>query len=97
MRLLATDPGFNLQQTLAFDLSSAKAKNPNAEEQQRFLKELNEGIAALSGVAAVGAVTNLPLSRVENANPVRRSDQPPREPYIVSVTKRRLMVALSFE
>src|SRR5205085_2602872 len=62
IRLLETDPGFNPHQALAFDLSFSKAKYPKAEDQQRFLKELNARIAVLPGVEAVGAATTLPLS-----------------------------------
>ncbi len=84
VRLLATDPGFNPQQALAFDLSFAKAKYPKAEEQQRFLKELNERIAALPGVEAVGAVTNLPLSNRDNGEGMRREDRPAANPTNVA-------------
>ncbi len=75
MRLLDTDPGFNPSQALAFDLSFSKTKYPKAEEQQRFLQELHGRIAALPGVEAVGAITNLPLSNGDNGNPLRRADQ----------------------
>lgn len=75
MRLLATDPGFNPSQALAFDLSFSKTKYPKAEEQQRFLNDLNTRIAALPGVESVGAVTLLPLSGGDNGDAVRREDQ----------------------
>ena len=76
-RLLSTDPGFKPKQTLAFDLAFAKAKYPRAEEQQRFLQELNTRIAALPGVEAAGAATMLPLSNRDNGDGLRRADQPP--------------------
>ena len=53
VRLLQTDPGFNTQRVLAFDLSFSKTKYPKAGDQQRFLKELNDRIGALPGVEAV--------------------------------------------
>ncbi|MBS1812970.1 MAG: ABC transporter permease [Acidobacteria bacterium] len=84
LRLLDTDPGFNPNQALAFDLSFAKAKYPKAEEQQRFLQELNGRIAALPGVEAVGAVTNLPLSNRDNGEGLRRADQPQGSPINVA-------------
>lgn len=83
MRLLATDPGFNPKQALAFDLSFAKAKYPKPEEQQRLLQELNERIAVLPGVEAVGAVTNLPLSNRDNGEALRRAEQPQSSPINV--------------
>ena len=76
MRLLDTDPGFNPSQALAFDLSFSKTKYPKAEEQQRFLNDLNTRVAALPGVEAVGAVTNLPLSGGDNGESARRIDKP---------------------
>jgi putative ABC transport system permease protein len=54
VRLLATDPGFNTQQTLAFDLSFPKAKYPKAEDQQRFLQDVSKRLMALPGIEAAG-------------------------------------------
>ncbi len=82
IRLLETDPGFNPKQALAFDLSFPKAKYPKAEDQQRFLKELNGRIATLPGVESVGAVTNLPLSNRDNGDGVRRADDPSRGSFV---------------
>ena len=80
-RLLATDPGFNPQETLAFDLSFSKTKYPKAEDQQRFLNDLSERIAALPGVASVGAATTLPLSNRMRGGSVMRPDKPERQAY----------------
>lgn len=82
MRLLQTDTGFKPQQALSFDLSFAKSKYPQAEEQTRFLQELNHRLAALPGVEAVGAITNLPLSNRDNGNSIQRVGKPDN-PYIV--------------
>ncbi|MDQ3650645.1 MAG: ABC transporter permease [Acidobacteriota bacterium] len=76
VRILATDPGFNTQQTLAFDLSFPKSKYPQAADQQRFLADLNRRIAALPGVEAVGAATTLPLSNRLRGSAVSRADKP---------------------
>jgi putative ABC transport system permease protein len=83
MRLLATDPGFNPQQTLAFDLSFSKTKYPQAAEQQHFLNDLSKRIAALPGVASVGAATTLPLSNRGRGGNVTRADKPERGAYSV--------------
>jgi putative ABC transport system permease protein len=83
MRLLQADTGFKPQQSLAFDLSFAMSKYPQAVEQQRFLQDLNGRIAALPGVEAVGAITSLPLSNRDNGNPIRRVDKPQDNPYSV--------------
>jgi predicted permease len=84
VRLLKTDPGFNTQRALAFDLSFSKTKYPKAEDQQRFLKELNERIAALPGVEAVGAATTLPLSNRARGGSVSRADKPSPNSYGVN-------------
>jgi putative ABC transport system permease protein len=81
IRLLETDPGFNTQHALAFDLSFSKTKYPKAEDQQRFIKELNNRIAALPGVEAVGAATTLPLSNRGRGGSVSRADRPSPDSY----------------
>jgi predicted permease len=81
VRLLETDPGFNTQRALAFDLSFSKTKYPKAEDQQRFLKELTVRIAALPGVEAVGAATTLPLSNRGRGGAVSRADKPSPDSY----------------
>jgi predicted permease len=83
-RLLATDPGFNPKQTLAFDLSFPKSKYPNAEDQQRFLADLSRRIAALPGVEAAGAATTLPLSNRRRGGSLSRADKPADVGYGVS-------------
>jgi predicted permease len=83
IRLLETDPGFNPQQTLAFDLSFSKTKYPKAEDQQRFLNDLTERIATLPGVASVGAATTLPLSNRMRGGAVTRPDKPEQQSYNV--------------
>jgi putative ABC transport system permease protein len=84
IRVLDTDPGFNPQRALAFDLSFSKAKYPKAEDQQRFLNKLNERIAALPGVEEVGAATTLPLSNRGRGGSVSRADKPSPDSYRVS-------------
>ncbi|HYE74432.1 MAG TPA: ABC transporter permease, partial [Blastocatellia bacterium] len=79
VRLLNTDPGFNPNQAVAFDLSFAKSKYPKAEDQQRFLADLNQRIYALPSVESVGSITILPLSNRDNGNPIRRADRPQSE------------------
>lgn len=81
--LLKTDPGFNPKQTLAFDLSFSKAKYPEAKDRLRFVKNLNERLAVLPSVEAVGAVSSLPLSRSGETQMLSRMDKPARTDYIV--------------
>jgi putative ABC transport system permease protein len=86
MRLLDTDPGFNPNQALAFDLSFAKAKYPKAEEQQHFLQDLHGRLAALPGVQAVGAITQMPLSNRDSGNSIQRVGKPQSNPINVGDT-----------
>jgi predicted permease len=81
--LLKTDPGFNPKQTLAFDLSFPKAKYPEAKDRQRFIKNLNERLAALPGVESVGAASSLPLSNNGETQMASRTDKPARTDYVV--------------
>jgi len=81
MRLLATDPGFNTKQTLAFDLSFPKAKYPKAEDQQRFLQEVTKRLMSLPGIEAAGAATTLPLSNRFRGGSIRRADKPKGDGY----------------
>jgi predicted permease len=81
MRLLATDPGFNTKQTLAFDLSFPKTKYPKAEGQQRFLQEVTKRLLALPGIEAAGAATTLPLGKNSRGGTVKRADQPNASSY----------------
>lgn len=83
IHLLETDPGFNPTQTLAFDLSFPKAKYPEASDRLRFVKDLNERLAALPGVESVGAISSLPLSRNGETQMVSRTDKPARTDYVV--------------
>src|SRR5262249_55533943 len=49
----------------------------------RFVKEVNQRIAALPGVEAIGASTSLPLSRDGTTEFISRAEQPDRTDYLV--------------
>lgn len=57
-RVLSVDPGFRADAVLAFEFSSPPAQ----EGEGPFLPRLEERLAALPGVEAVGAISYLPLS-----------------------------------
>ncbi len=84
VRLIETDPGFNPTQTLAFDLSFPDAKYPENEDRFRFIKDLNDRIAALPGVESVGASSSLPFSLRNRTEQVSRMDKPPRTDYVAA-------------
>lgn len=60
--LQAIDPGFRAENVLTFRLSPSAAKYPNPEASARFYDQLLERVRELPGVAAAGAVTDLPLT-----------------------------------
>jgi predicted permease len=84
VRIIKTDPGFNPRQTLAFELSFPEAKYPKDEDRLRFIKELNERIAALPGVESAGASSSLPFSLRGRTEQVSRVDKPPRTDYVAA-------------
>jgi predicted permease len=81
--LLKTDLGFNPKHTLAFDLTFPNAKDPNAKDRLRVIKNLNERLAALPGVESVGAVSSVPLSNNGETQAASRADRPARTDYAV--------------
>lgn len=59
---LLVDLGFAPTQVLSFKTNLTEAAYPDAARTTRFYDRLTEKIAALPGVATVGAVSHLPLS-----------------------------------
>ncbi len=84
VRIIETDPGFNPRHTLAFDLSFPDAKYPESADRLRFIKALNERIAALPGVESVGSISSLPFSLRNRTEQVCRMDRPVRTDYVVA-------------
>lgn len=81
-RLLDADPGFNPEQTLAFDLSFPQAKYPDAADRMHFIQKLTAELAALPGVDSVGAASSLPLSGNGRTERASRMDGPENTDYI---------------
>ena len=63
-RVLDVDPGFSPQQTLTFRLALPRAIYPDAAQWERFYHRAIEGIRAVPGVEAAGAISSLPMSGV---------------------------------
>ena len=61
-RLQKTDPGFNPQNVLTFQLSLPKAKYSEPKQIASFYRQIIERTGALPGVSAAGATVILPLS-----------------------------------
>lgn len=60
--LLAVDPGYRTERVLAVPVSLPGSDYPDDESRRRFFAELVTNAAALPGVVAAGAVSNLPLA-----------------------------------
>jgi putative ABC transport system permease protein len=60
--LQTTDPGFNPQSVLTFNLNLPNDKYPSPPEQFRFVDQLYERIAQMPGVDSVGTIGPLPLT-----------------------------------
>ena len=61
-RLRAADPGFDPSNLLTFRLPPARRGSAAPEHRPIFLQQVEERVAALPGVRAVGAVNALPLT-----------------------------------
>jgi predicted permease len=83
-RLALTDPGFRSRGVLTLAVTLPQADYPGDSAVVQFYRNLQDRIAALPGVAHVGATTILPLSWSENrtgfeveGRPLRRREDAP--------------------
>ncbi len=84
--LMSTDPGFDPDHTLAFDLSFPDASYPEASDRMGFIRQLLTDLEALPGVGSAGAGSALPLSNHGRTEFVSRADQPERTDYVAGCT-----------
>jgi putative ABC transport system permease protein len=61
IRLLEVNPGFNPKNVLTVNISLPQKKYSEGEQQNAFLKQLVENVAALPGAQSVGATDVLPI------------------------------------
>jgi predicted permease len=61
-KAVASDPGFQPERVLAFDLSLPAATYPTPESRLQFSKTLQERLRALPGVENVGTAMSLPFA-----------------------------------
>ena len=76
VRLRAADPGFQPEGLLTFRLPLAGGRNAAPGRRAAFVDEVEERIAALPGVRAVGAVNALPLSGMGVGTTFAPADRP---------------------
>ncbi|HYK24124.1 MAG TPA: ABC transporter permease, partial [Candidatus Acidoferrum sp.] len=78
--LRATKPGFDPQHALVAELILPKAKYPDSEKHRQFFEQVVPKLAALPGVAAVGAAFPMPFSGNDWGSTFSIVGQPPRPP-----------------
>ena len=76
MQLRQTTPGFNVDNILTMRVMLPRSKYNDFYKQTSFFKQALEGIGARPGVAAVGAISVLPLSGTTNDRSFRIEDRP---------------------
>jgi putative ABC transport system permease protein len=79
-RLALTDPGFRVAGVLTLSVTLPTADYPNDSDVVQFYRNLEDRLAALPGVSALGATTVLPLSWNENHGGVEIEGRQPRRP-----------------
>jgi len=90
-RLAMTDPGFRTDGVLTLGVSLPRADYPGDSDVVRFYRNLEDRLAALPGVTAVGATTILPLSWSEDRRGVTVEGSTPRRPEDVPRLGLRLV------
>ncbi|MCF3648169.1 ABC transporter permease [Synoicihabitans lomoniglobus] len=72
----ASDPGFTREGVLYFSLSAPAERTPDADSSARFTDEVIAQLHRIPGVAAAGATSAVPMSKVEyRTEAVRRITQ----------------------
>jgi putative ABC transport system permease protein len=79
-RLQQVNPGFDAAQVLTTRINLSFGKYNSEEKVSAFWRQLQERLAALPGVEAVGMITELPLSGQPNDAPFSVEGRPPAQP-----------------
>ena len=85
-RLLSNDPGFETDHVLTLTVAAAATSYPDSVVVRRFLHPVLDGIAAIPGIASVGAINSPPYVRWGSNGAIRYEGQPAmdisREPLV---------------
>ncbi|MEM8961276.1 MAG: ABC transporter permease [Acidobacteriota bacterium] len=79
-----TDPGFEPENTLAFDLAFPNRTYPEVADRLAFIDAVTERLAALPGVEHVGTASDLPMNGGGSTEFASRGDSPPTFDYVAS-------------
>jgi predicted permease len=84
LNLQRVDPGYRSAQVTTFRLSLPPERFNDVAAVARFSRTLEQSLANVAGVEAVGAVNQLPLDDVPNWSSLYRTRTPPRtqEPFL---------------
>jgi putative ABC transport system permease protein len=80
IRLQNVNPGFDAANVLTMRINLPRDKYNSSEKAGSFWGRLQESLASLPGVEAVGMITELPLSGQLNDTPFSVEGRPPVEP-----------------
>ena len=75
--LISVKPGFEPRNVLTLPIELPRYAYPAAAQQAGFYRRALEGMAALPGVRAVGAIDDLPLTRDRDSGSVAVEGRPP--------------------
>ncbi len=91
--LLNVSPGFEPRRVLAADVVTLNQKYPEAAQQANFFREVLDGVAALPGVEAVGAIYPLPFGGSFEAYTFQIEGRPPAAPNEAPVADFRVVTS----
>ena len=78
-RLETVHPGFDAEQVWTLPVGLHEERFPTPDEQAAALRRIEEAIIGLPDVAAVGSITDLPLSGAVNSTRVLRPEDSPSD------------------
>ena len=91
------DLGFESEGRLTFRIALPSVDYPLASDVQQFQRLLDERLAGLPGVEAVGMVTALPLVDHKSAQPMESEDRPDPPDELGTLVERRQVTPGYFE
>jgi hypothetical protein len=92
-RLQHIEPGFRPDGLTHFTIAMTPADYPTTAAALQAFDELDNRLAAIPGVEAVGRIAGLPLSGSENVFNIRRPELPPPPPALVASALYRVVDA----
>ena len=95
--LRSVDLGFEAANRLTFTYGLPRAEYPDAESILAFQRRLEDEMAGVAGVQAVGMIDGLPLSGAKSASPWEPADRPFPEGELAPLVEMRSITPGYFE